>query len=81
MAARKNLTVQLPADVVDRLRATIVGLRRQGHDATIAAAAADSLTAWCARQEQQHHRGQPYPPTDRVPPGRRLTTGASTEAL
>lgn len=73
MPARKTVTVQLPSDVVDRLRATIVGLRRQGHDATIAAAAAESFTIWCAEQERTHHGGTPFPFVERVPAGRRVT--------
>lgn len=73
------LSVQLPTDLVGRVRGTVAGLRRLGYDATLVAAVAESLVTWCDEQEDHYNNGERFPPTVRLPAGRRLSS-ASTEA-
>lgn len=73
------LSVQLPADLLARVRGTVSGLRRQGQDATLVAAVAAGLETWCDEQERRYNDGVAFPPATRLPAGRRLPA-ASVEA-
>ena len=69
---RRKLTTALPQETVDRLRATVAGLKQLGHyRVTVAGATADALTVWCETQEQQYNRGERFPTIAAdLPPGR-----------
>lgn len=62
MTVRRQLSVRLDADTVNRFRATIRGLRALGIDATVAGVYENRLTEWSAAQEAMHNGGRPFPP-------------------
>lgn len=69
---KKQLSVALDPETINRVRATVLGLKRMGMvDVSIAGAVGRGLTAWCAQMETDHNHGQPFSPTSLpLPPGR-----------
>ena len=75
MTIRNRFSTQVDADVDRRLRATVLGLRRQGMPVTLAEATTSALRAWCDQMVDGHNAGQEFDvPAERIrlPVGRPL---------
>ena len=55
------LTTQVPADLRERVRAAVTGLRKVDPDYTLSQLVTDALTAHVSELERRHHSGVPWP--------------------
>ena len=73
--AQKRFSAAIEEDLLERLRATVVGLQRQGQQVTLASSLGNAIKAWCVETEAAHNHGHRWPPPGDVElrRGRRLT--------
>lgn len=69
--SKERFSTQLPAELVQDLRATVLGLQAQGHRISLSDFCAAAIAVEINRAQRDHHDGKPWPTgTTRIPPGR-----------